>query len=148
MKTRNEIIEAHKQRYGTSSKKEKKLILNTVCESTGLSRNRAIRLLCGSAKPKKTTSKKDSRGRKPTYDSSLVMPLEKIWKLADFCCGKRLKEAVPIFIESLQRHGELNLDNEIREKLLTMSAATIDRLLVKSKERLSIKGKSTTKPGT
>lgn len=148
MKTRNEIIEAHKQKYQTATKKEKTDILNTVCNATGLSRNRTTRLLCGSAKTNNKFNKKENRGRKKTYDETLIVTIEKIWKLADFACGKRLKEAMPLFIDALQRHDELILDPQISDKLITMSAATIDRLLVKSKARLSIKGKTTTKPGT
>ena len=145
MKTRNEIIDAHKHKYQIATKKQKKYILNTICESTGLSRDRTTRLLNGSAT---TKLRKENRGRKPTYDLGLISTLEKIWKLADFACGKRLKQAMPLLIDALQRHGELKLDQKTKDKLTTMSAATIDRLLINSKEKLSIKGKSTTKPGT
>jgi len=148
MKTRNEIIEAHKPNYKVSTKKEKNQIISAICESTGLSRDRATRLLNGSAKPKKKISKKDNRGRKRIYDLTLVFNLEKIWKLTDFACGKRLKESIIPMIDALERHGELILNEESKEKLIKMSAATIDRLLKKSKERFSHKGISTTKPGT
>jgi hypothetical protein len=44
-------------------------------------------------------------------------------------CGKRLKALLPILVPALERNGHLNLDEQIRPKILSMSAATIDRLL-------------------
>ena len=48
---------------------------------------------------------------------------------ADRICGKRLKAALPYLVESMERHGHLNLDPEVRGRLLAASAATLDRLL-------------------
>ncbi|MEW6106817.1 MAG: transposase family protein, partial [Bacillota bacterium] len=53
-------------------------------------------------------------------------------------------EIVPI----LERRGELRLDDDTRKKLLSISAATIDRRLAQDHRRLDIKGRSGTKPGT
>jgi hypothetical protein len=44
-------------------------------------------------------------------------------------CGKRLKALLPILLPALERNGHLKLDEEIRPKILSMSASTIDRLL-------------------
>ena len=44
-------------------------------------------------------------------------------------CGKRLKALVPILLPALERYGHLRLSEEIRVKVQSMSAATIDRLL-------------------
>jgi hypothetical protein len=44
-------------------------------------------------------------------------------------CGKRLKALIPILLAAIERNGHLKLDSEIRAKILSMSAATIDRLL-------------------
>jgi hypothetical protein len=52
-----------------------------------------------------------------------------LWEASDRLCGKRLKALLPLLLESLERHGHLVLDLEVREKLLTISSATIDRLL-------------------
>lgn len=48
---------------------------------------------------------------------------------SDRVCGKRLKAPLPILLPALERHGHLKLDAELRLKVLSMSAATIDRLL-------------------
>jgi len=52
-----------------------------------------------------------------------------IWEAADRICGKRLRVVIPDFLDSLERHGHLHLDPELRKKLLCVSAATIDRIL-------------------
>jgi hypothetical protein len=43
---------------------------------------------------------------------------------------------------------EIQLDAKVREKLLKISAATIDRLLTDTRKRFRIKGRSTTRPGS
>ncbi len=52
-----------------------------------------------------------------------------VWEAADRSCGKRLKAALPQLVESMERHGHLNLDPRVRQRLLAASAATLDRLL-------------------
>lgn len=54
------------------------------------------------------------------------MPL---WEASDRLCGKRLAALLPLLLESLERHGHLALEPGVRQKLLTISSATIDRLL-------------------
>ncbi len=51
-------------------------------------------------------------------------------------------------VGALKRHGELKLTKDQEVLLLSVSAATIDRLLAKAKRGLGYKGRSTTKPGT
>jgi len=149
MKARIEIIDKQIKKYRKASKKEKSQILNTICESTGLSRNRAKRLLSGSAViKKKDKKKKDTRGRKIKYDNDFVIALEKIWHLMDFACGKRLKAGMKDMVEALERHDEMTFENDIKQKLFEISSSTIDKLLRRSKIKLKFKGKSTTKPGT
>ena len=58
-----------------------------------------------------------------------------IWEASDRVCGKRLRPLVPILVEAMQRHGHLQLDGDIRDGLLSMNAATIDRALQSVRER-------------
>ncbi|UVF18402.1 hypothetical protein HPT29_018085 [Microvirga terrae] len=48
---------------------------------------------------------------------------------SDRVCGKRLKALRPILLPALERNGHSKLEAELRSKVLSMSAATIDRLL-------------------
>lgn len=52
-----------------------------------------------------------------------------IWEASDRVCGNRLRPLVPMLVEAMERHGHLQLAAEVREGLLAMSAATIDRAL-------------------
>jgi len=44
-------------------------------------------------------------------------------------CGKRLKVMIPILLPALEQHGRLKLGQADRDRILAISAATIDRLL-------------------
>ena len=52
-----------------------------------------------------------------------------VWEASDRICGKRLKAALPNLVDSMERHGHLELDPEVRSRLLSASAATLDRLI-------------------
>jgi hypothetical protein len=74
--------------------------------------------------------------------------LRKIWAIMDHIWGKRLAPVLKDVVIRLQRHKEIVLDEETRKKLLKISAASIDRLLAPDRKKLTLKGKSHTKPGT
>ena len=61
-------------------------------------------------------------------------------------CGKRLKQALPLWLLHYDKHYA-TLPEAVYEQLLTISAATIDRLLKPIKVRYG-KGLTGTKPGT
>jgi hypothetical protein len=54
---------------------------------------------------------------------------------------------LPTLIEALERHEHLHLTEKCRKQLLSMSAATADRLL-SSKRKLGQRGLSSTRAGT
>jgi hypothetical protein len=53
-----------------------------------------------------------------------------LWEASDRVCGKRLKVMVPTLLPALEQHGRLRLGQADRDRVLAISAATIDRLLV------------------
>ena len=57
------------------------------------------------------------------------MALVTLWEASDLVCGKRLKPLLSVLVPALERHGHLQLDDVVRTKVLSASAATIDRLL-------------------
>ena len=119
-------------RYWAASRREKKTILNEFCETTGLHRKAAIRLLNRSAQPKVIR-----RGRPRRYGPEIMEPLVRVWEVGDRMCGKLLAAVMPDLLTALERHGELQVGEEARGLLLSMSASTIDRLLRKQHLRLS-----------
>ena len=60
---------------------------------------------------------------------------------ADRICGKRLKAALPHLVESMEHHGHLDLDPEVRARLLIASAATLARLLKLIRSRVASRRK-------
>jgi hypothetical protein len=68
--------------------------------------------------------------------------------ICDCICGKRLAPYLPEIIPVLKRWGELEIDEEVRAKLLEISPATIDRLLAPVRKQYQLKARSKTKPGT
>lgn len=133
------------KRYKTANKHEKGLILNELCELSGFHKKYAIRLLNNFKK--KRRPRNIPRGRPNVYPSELYLkPLKRIWLLSDQLCGKRLKMALPLW---LPYYGEAYdvLELSIYEGLLSMSAATIDRLLTSSRVKCK-RSMCGTKPGS
>lgn len=124
--TQRELTAAVAARYRSAPKAEKALILDEYTAITGFHRKHAIRLL--NAPPLAKPPMKHRRGS--VYDEAVREALVVLWEASDRICGKRLKPLIPVLLDALERHGHLALDPTVRDKLLTISAATIDRLLV------------------
>lgn len=60
-------------------------------------------------------------------------------------CGKRLKALVPMLIDAMERQAYLDLDPIIEDKVMSASAATIDRMLAGT--RLQIDGQRKRRKG-
>jgi hypothetical protein len=83
------------------------------------------------------------RGRPRQYDAALMGPLKTIWLAGEQVCGKRLKAMLPYWLPSYERHYGV-LDPDVRAKLLSASASTLDRLLQAIRARAR-KGLGTTR---
>ena len=76
----------------------------------GCHRKHAVRLLKQGDKPTGQTVPKGQR----IYDEAVREALTVVWEASDRICGKRLKAALPSMVESLERHGHLDLDPGVR----------------------------------
>ena len=128
---RQELLATIRDRYRSSSKKDKSRILDEFIAVTGHHRKHGIRLLGKLDDDGGTTH---SVRRRRIYDEAVRAAVIVIWEAADRICGKRLKAALPHLVDSMERHGHLDLDPlvlvpEVRVRLLVASAATLDRLL-------------------
>jgi hypothetical protein len=72
--------------------------------------------------------------------------LELAWETLNRICAKRLVPFLPDIIASLEQGGHLHLSEEDRHTLLSMSAATVDRLLQAPRRKVR-RSLSTTKAG-
>jgi hypothetical protein len=121
-------------------------MLEIVCSVTGYSRDHVGRLLRAGPPPK--TRSPRTRRRPRTYDTDVLFALRKAWATLDGICGKRLAAAMPALVPAMERCGELMVSADVRDKLLSISPATIDRLLAPDRARISLKGRPGTKPGS
>jgi hypothetical protein len=122
---RMELAKAIRGRYVAAASKDKRRILEEFIAATGYHDKSAIRALNSPSKPKS----RQTRRRPSLYDEAVRGALIVLWEASDRICGKRLKALLPILLPALERNGHLKLEEEIRHKILSMSAATIDRLL-------------------
>ncbi len=157
MREKKSVTRVIASRYRNSNKKEKGEILEQFVELTGYTRSYASYLLGSHGKKLRITSnvvivgdvgKKTKRNRDKTYDSRVLDALKKIWFIMDCICGKRLAPMLGEVIGVLERFGEIEFESEVREKLLNVSPATIDRLLVEERKKQTLRSRSKTKPGT
>jgi hypothetical protein len=138
---KHELLERISARYRVGGRKQKRIILDEFIESTGYARKYAIRLLGEPGDPRAGIR----RQRLRWYGSAVEEALMTVWNSANGICAKRLVPFIPELITALESHGHLSLSADTRSKLLTLSAATADRILRRSKAKVS--GKSTTKRG-
>ena len=161
MRQKKAVTRELRDRYQRSSKKEKTIILNGFIQLTGYNRCYACQVL--NVKKEKVLGylniagkrikyiadkRKIKRKKKKIYDQDVLVALKELWKICDYICSKRLAPFLSEIIPVLERWGEIKLNLKVREKLLKISAATIDRLLADTRKRYGIKGRSTTRPGT
>jgi hypothetical protein len=144
--SRKELVKKAKGRYLQAEKLEKTIILDELFENTGLNRNYLIQIL--SAKVDLSFVNPINRNRRETYTANDIFYLTKIWKIFDYPCGQRLVPMLPEYICVLEKFRELIFPDSVKEKLMKVKSATIDRRLKKFRTLRHKKVFSTTKPGS
>ncbi len=151
--TRIEVTKQLKQAYRVATRSEKSGILDHFCSSTGVSRVTARRYLTDPLLGVKNVTKIDRRRHRPTkYSAASKRVLVWLWRVMMYPCGKYMKPMLPEWISRLEAHGELRegeheYSARVRDELLRMSAATIDRYLREHRNALELKGISATRSG-
>ena len=155
MASRAEVTTRYAKAYVKASKKDKGLILDQVMSVTGWSRDNARRRLAQAAKRPpgmgRSVAARPRKPRSPKYSYDALKVLQRAWAASGGQCGKYLAASMALQLDGLERHDELKFGHdryspEVRQELLTMSAASIDRYLKTAKAKDQISGVSTTKP--
>lgn len=137
-----EHLRAIINRYHSSTKVQKKIILDEFCKTCGYNRKYAIRLI---NKRSTTSPRKKKPGRPKKYSHpSLIIFLRELWVSSNLVCSKRLKAMIPFWLPFSNK----DLSEEIKSLLLGISPATIDRILHKIKRKHKRLGFSSTRPGS
>ena len=124
--TKRELLAKVAPRYREANKKQRSIILNEFISSAGYSRKYAIRLLLLPVIP---LIKKITRPREKLYDTAVQEALKVTWAATNYIASKRLAPFLEELVPSLERHGHLKLTRETRSQLISISPATIDRIL-------------------
>jgi len=128
-------------RYQRVGWRFKSKILDEFCAVCGYTRKYAIALL--GRQPQRRRKKP---GPPKRYDAAVLEPLKVVWLASEQPCSKRLKAALPLWLPFYEQ-DQGTLAESVRQKLLRMSAATIDRLLKPERARYPGKGVCGTRPG-
>lgn len=142
--TRQSVVEygeAVRFRYKQAGRKEKQRILDEFCETTGMHRKAAIRLL-----NRERLAAPSRSGRPRRYGPEVAEALVKVWEVGDRMCSKLLVAVMPDLVKALERHGELQLGAEVRAQLMEVSAASIDRLLRRHRRGLGLQPRRASSP--
>lgn len=136
------ILRLLQDRYKRVERKAKGEIISDLCQQFEIGRKHAIRLLNGSGPGRPRNPLK--RGRPSKYqDKPFKDALRRVWKTVRYPCGRALKSAIPIWLTAIEEEFGA-FDPNIQERLLQISAPTIDRILRHLKK---VKGKSFTRSG-
>jgi hypothetical protein len=145
-KAKREYLLEIRNRYFSSSKTQKKIILDEFCKNCSYNRKYAIRLINDTSHPKSTCK---GRGRKKIYHRKPIIDfLKHILVATNFICSKRLVVAIKDWLPFYLIHFPNSLSDEHQELLLKISHSTIDRLLKKFRKKSRKLGLSSTKPGS
>jgi hypothetical protein len=145
MAERKAVTKQMARRYRGATRSEKGRMLDELVALTGWTRRHARRALAA-ALAEKPAAPRRSRAR--IYGEDVLVPLRFVWAALGGPTGKRLAPFMADVVEALERHGELWVEACVRQKLLRMSAATIDRALAPDRARMRIRGRQGTKPGS
>jgi len=144
LQTRRALLQSLIPQYReASSVKRKSKLLDAFTATTGYNRKYAIWLLNHAKEGQPLPQHPRPRRYGPDVQHALFL----VWHAANRICAKRLIPFLPTLIEALERHEHLHLTEECRSQLLSMSAATADRLLHSQRKR-GQRGLSTTRAGT
>ena len=133
MDAKRQYLKVLQERYFMAkSRKDKSSILDEYSRNTHQNRKYAIRRIRSFS-----SSPKERRKRKQTYDGYVKAALAKLSEIFDYPCGQRLAPLLKTEVNRLRQLEEIFISSEVAQKLATISSATIDR-------KLSIKERSCT----
>ena len=148
MKERQSLIRETSARYRAGTKKEKTKILDEFVQVTGYNRKYALHRLKNGKKEtlvrlngeliklKAPLKKRKKREGKKIYGPEVIASLRLIWAFFWYRCGKLLAPFLRSQMAFIAEWEAFHITPEIRDKLLRISPATIDRALKEDRKKL------------
>lgn len=127
---RRELQASIRGKYRDASWANKRKLLDGFVAATGYERKYAIQLLNSDEMPVLPKNRPASQ----QYDEQVRQALISVWNAANQICSKRLVPFLPQLVTAMERHGHLQVPADVRTRLLSISAATVDRLLKPERE--------------
>lgn len=140
LQSRRELLKQFAPQYREASSAQKRVLLDTFTQATGYHRRYGMWLLNHAEEVLHAPTYKRASHYGPEVQQALFLA----WNTTNRICAKRLIPFLPSILDSLERHVQLS--EQSRRQLLSMSAATADRLL-RAHRRTTARALSTTKAG-
>jgi hypothetical protein len=130
---KREYLKRVQERYRKGTREDKGRILDEMTLVLGCTRKWAIKLLAA-----EIPSPQPGKGRRRQYPAEILTPiLYELWTRMNRVHARRLKAALPLWIDHFH---DPRITPEVKEWLLAMSAATMDRLLRHGRHKRGICG--------
>ena len=143
-RTDDKYLKQLRARYHKASKKERTAILDEFVKTTGYHRKHATAVLNGR---RDRVPGPIQRPRRQVYGADVACELAPLADLFDNVCSKRLRAALDAELPRLYQDGVVSFSAECYHKLMAISPATIDRLLIREQPVVG-KRRGFTRPGT
>lgn len=153
LSARREITKKQARAYASAGKKAKTQLLDQLVAEVGWSRANARRQLTAALARRGPARAVKRKPRPRTYGYDTVKVLQRVWQVAGRPSGKYLAAIMEATLANMDAHADTGAFGDafprytpaVRTQLLTISAASIDRLLAPHKRALAPGGKSTTR---
>ena len=120
-----ELLDSNAAKYRKAySRKAKSELLKQLMELTGYKSSKSIIRYYSRARKRKRVKK---RGRLPKLQPCDIELIKAIWLKSDQPCGKRLHSMLPTWLKAYAKRHEI--DEETQSRILSVSPATLDRVL-------------------
>ena len=143
-RTDDKYLKQLQMRYRKANKKERTALLDEFVKTTGYHRKHATAVLNGR---RDRVPGPIQRPRGKVYGADVARELAFLADLFDNICSKRLRAALDAELPRLYQAGVVPVSRECYHKLMAVSPATIDRLLIREQPVFG-KRRGFTKPGT
>lgn len=128
--------------YGRRLKKTE--VLNTVCETTGLTRKAAVRKFRRLREAKQYD--RERRGRPVAYGADVTAALFDVWEVGARCCAELLHPEIGVYISSLSALDEWRHSVQTTRLLRVLSLGEMKRRVRVLTKKHGLRGKGTTTP--